>query len=170
MYSSFAQKLFSCDNSNSACTEIQSLIKKLRERVPAYDEFKIGFSSLVFTNTNSKQKNLIRYILRRFSVYHQHKTLRDYDDQTIEHIHPQSATDSQWTEEIVGSVGNLILLDEEANVRLGSKNFAEKIKYLKENGYSLSGVLATSNDWSPDGVRQQTEDMSDIAYRKIWKI
>jgi len=170
MYSSFAQKLFSCNNSDTACTEIQNLIKKLRERVPAYDEFKIGFSSLVFTNTNSKQKNLLRYILTKFSIYYQHKTLRDYDDQTIEHIHPQSATDSQWTEEIVGSVGNLILLDEETNVKLGSKDFADKIKYLKENGYSLSGILATSNEWTPDRVSRRTDEMSKTAHQNIWKI
>lgn len=170
MYSSFAQRLFSCANSQEASNEINSLVRKLRDRVPAFEEFKLGFNALVFTNSNSKQKNLIRYVLRRFSLHHEYKTPVDYDELTIEHVYPQSQINEQWPEAIVGSIGNLVLLDEKTNSKLGTKNFGAKIKHLSENGYTLPGALTRTQSWTPDEVKSHTDEMAHTAFHHIWKI
>lgn len=170
MYSSFAQRLFSCSSPQAASTEISSLIRKLQDRIPAFDEFKHGFSTLVFTNSNSKQKNLVRYILRRFSLYHEYKTPVDYDELTIEHIYPQSQINELWPESLVGSIGNLVLLDEKTNGKLGSKDFNAKMKHLSDCGYTLPCALTRANSWTPDEVKNHTFEMAETAYHHIWKI
>lgn len=105
MYSSFAKKLFESEDSQAAAIEIQQFVDKLRSKLPSLEEFKVAFKEVTYTNSNSKQKNLVRYILRGFSGYYSYKYPVDFDDLTIEHIHPQSKIDNEWSENIVGCLG-----------------------------------------------------------------
>jgi len=170
MYSSFAQRLFLCSSSKDAADEIDTLTKKLRNRVPSLDEFKVAFKEVVFTNTNSKQKNLVRYILRKFSEHNKYKFPCDFEDLTIEHVHPQSKIGSDWTDDVVGSIGNLIYLDQEMNEKLDTKSFAEKKTALLSVGYSLPKSIAEADSWTPDVVLEHTMSMAEVAHSEIWKI
>lgn len=170
MYSSFAQRLYSCNDAQQAGEEIIVLVRKLRDRLPGFEEFSLGFRSISYTNTNSKQKNLVRYILRKFSLHHGYNTPVDYDDLTIEHIHPQGKIDTTWTESIVGSLGNLIFLDEKTNITLGTKRFTEKKKILEEEGYGLPAEVVQAESWTPSVVDAHLKKMAETAYTVIWKI
>lgn len=59
MYSSFAKKLFESDDSQAAAIEIQQFVDKLRSKLPSLEEFKVAFKEVTYTNSNSKQKNLV---------------------------------------------------------------------------------------------------------------
>lgn len=171
MYSSFAQRLFESSDSNLAGMEINNFIKKLTQKLPSTDEFKVAFREVVLTNSNSKQKKLVSYILRKFSEYHSYKYPVDFDDLTIEHIQPQSEINNDdWTENIIGSMGNLILIDQKMNGQLDSKAFQSKKEILQKEGYDLPSFLAESNEWTPEKIIQHTESMADLAYNEIWKI
>ncbi|MBK1674984.1 RloF protein [Ectothiorhodospira shaposhnikovii] len=170
MYSSFAQRLFASSNSQEAASEIDKLKGKLRERVPSLDEFKVAFKEVYYTNANSKPKNLVRYVLRKFSEHYGFKYAVDFDDLTVEHLYPQSKIDNKWSAEIVGSFGNLIFIDGKMNEKLGDKSHGEKIKALKQEGYSLPSVMNESDEWTPDLVVKHTEEMAKVAHEEIWKI
>ena len=170
MYSSFAQRLYACDNSNSAAKEISTLISKLRDRTPSFDEFSVAFKEINYTNSNSKQKALVQYILREFSVYHKYKTPVDFEDLTIEHIHPQSKTTAKWTNEIIGSLGNLIYVDSKINEQMSSKPFSDKKQILKNERYSIPEFLKNRKTWTPSAVISHTENMAETAYHEIWKV
>ncbi len=170
MYSSFGQRLFESKSSQEASIEIDALIKKLRQRVPSLDEFRVAFREISYTNSNSKQKNLVRYILRKFSEEKSYKYSCDYDELTIEHFHSQSRIDDEWTEEVVGSLGNMFFLEDGENVALGAKATSDKRAFLKKQGYSLPSMIANSRKWTPDLVREHTDQMAEDAWGKIWKI
>ena len=170
MYSSFAQKLFESQNPQNAAEEIDKLKHKLRERVPSLDEFKVAFKEIYYTNSNSKPKNLVRYVLRKFSEYYNFKYPVDFDDLTIEHLFPQSKIDQKWPAEIVGSFGNLIFLDSKMNGNLGVKSHQNKINTLVEEGYSIPPLMEQADEWTPEKVVQHTEEMAEIAHSEIWKI
>lgn len=170
MYSSFAQKLFSCSDSNSAAREIAELITKLRDRTPSYDEFSVAFREINYTNSNSKQKALVQYILREFSRYYKYKTPVDFDELTIEHIHPQSKSSDKWTDNVIGSLGNLIYVDSKINGLMSSKPYAEKKKILKDEKYTIPEFLEGRQTWTPAAVLAHTNNMSETAYNKIWKV
>jgi len=170
MYSSFAIRLFESPDSQTAANEIKVLTDKLYSKLPSLDEFKVAFKEVIYTNSNSKQKNLVRYILRKFAEHYSYKFPVDYDDLTIEHIHPQSKIGGQWQEEIVGCLGNLLLLDEEMNGILDSKDFQDKKKALLEKGYTLPSFIQTISEWTPEAVIQHTDLLAETAYNQIWKI
>lgn len=170
MYSSFAQKLFVANTPHEASKEIGELTEKLRDRVPSIEEFAVAFKEVNFTNTNSKQKNLVRYILRKFSEHHKYRYPVDYDELTIEHLHSQSDLNSRWTLDIVGSLGNLIFVDEDTNGKLGTKPYKEKKKILSDSNYSLPTTIRNTDKLTPKLVIENTEYMAEIAYKKIWKI
>lgn len=171
MYSSFAIRLFGCPGSQEASDLIDEFVGKLRAKLPSLDEFKVAFREVVYTNSNSKQKNLVRYILEKFSVHHSFRYPVDFDDLTIEHLSPQLkiGTDA-WTESSIGCLGNLIFIDQRTNEILGTKDFNEKKKILNDKGYSLDDAINNADNWTPDSVLDRADTMATVAYNKIWKI
>ena len=171
MYSAFARKLFEANSSQEAANEIKILIDKLKARRPSLDEFKVAFKEVVYTKSNSKQRSLVRYILREFSTHNSYKYPVDFDDLTVEHLQPQSRIDIDgWTANTIGSLGNLIFLDQETNEKLADKAFDVKKQLLVQDGYSLPNFIFNSDTWEPSDVEEHTEQMAEAAYNTIWKI
>lgn len=171
MYSSFAIRLFNCIDSQSAADLISDFVDKLRDKRPSIDEFKVAFKEVIYTNSNSKQKNLVRYILEKFSLYYSYKYPVDFDELTIEHLCPQDKIDQDdWKESSVGCLGNLIFLDQKINGELDTKSFTDKKRILQDRGYSLSEFVSKSNGWTPDIVFEHADGMAEVAYNEIWKI
>lgn len=171
MYSAFARRLFEAQDPNQAANEIKVLIKKLRERRPSLDEFKLGFREIGFTNNSTKQKLLVRYILRKFAEDQDFKFGVDWDELTIEHIAPQVwIGKKEWDENAIGQLGNLFLIDQIANQKLADKTFEEKKVILESGNYSFPRVISTSSRWSPSTVRGHTDSMATVAHRSIWSI
>lgn len=171
MYSSFARKLFESADSNQAAIEIKTFTNKLRERRPSFEEFKLGFGEVAYTNSYTKQKPLVRYILRKFAEKNSFKFSVDWDELTIEHVAPQSLIKSgHWKDGVVGQLGNLFLLDERKNGQLADKSFVEKKKLLIAGNYSMPEAVANADDWSPVDVVAHTHEMAEFGYRNIWNI
>jgi len=170
MYSSFARRLFESQDSQMAANEIKTLTNKLNNKRPSLDEFKVAFKEIVFTNANSKQRNLVRYILRGFAEYYSYKYPVDFDDLTIEHLHPQSEINGDWKEDIVGCLGNLIFLDKEMNGAIDKKPFKDKKSVLIQKGYALPRFIIDADEWTPDIVIQHADSLAETAYNEIWKI
>lgn len=171
MYSSFARKLFESLNSQDAAEEISELVNKLRLKLPSLDEFRVAFKEIRYTNANSKQKLLVRYILRKISEHRGYKYPVNFEELTIEHIAPQSVMGStEWSEDYIGSLGNLMLLDQRMNGTLGDKSFAEKKRILQENNYDLPDLFKHAGEWSVADVDQHVDELAEIAYKEIWRI
>ena len=138
--------------------------------MPSADEFEVAFRESNYTNSNSKQKNIVRYILRKFSEHYKYRYSCDYDELTIEHYYPQSKIGNVWTEELVGSLGNLFYLEEIENGKLDAKSPEEKKKLLKKANAALPKFIDKASKWSPELIRSHTDDMAKVAQTKIWKI
>ncbi|GAA1048731.1 DUF262 domain-containing protein [Arthrobacter russicus] len=171
MYSAFARRLFECDDSQAAALEIKSLVGKLRERVPPYDEFLASFRQINFTNSNSKQKNLVRYILRKFSIESNLKFSADFDELTIEHFSPQANIGSNgWDSGVIGQLGNLFFLEPSMNEMLGSKSFDKKMELIKSKNLNVPLDVLSAEKWDPADVLAHTDRLAHVAYTKIWKV
>jgi hypothetical protein len=170
MYSSFGRKLFEAKNSNEAGIVINELIDKLDERKPTPSEFIAGFEQLAFTSQNTKQSSLVRYILQKLAKHQKLAFSDDAANLTIEHIHPQAKMDSTWTDDIVGSLGNLILLAQKDNGKLKDNDFEKKITFLKTLNGSVPEDVLNAPDWTIERVQARTQSLAEIAYNQIWKI
>lgn len=170
MYSSLGRTIFAANDSNEVANAISELTVKLREREVASTEFDAGFGQIIHTNTHSSQKALVQYILKRIALFEGQPYIGDTDDLTIEHLLPQSKIKSGVTEELIGQIGNLILVDSETNGKLSNNDFSAKKKILLDRGYKLPELLFNADEITPEIIEENTMRISAIAREDVWKV
>ena len=90
---------------------------------------------------------------------------------TLEHIlsqNPSSKTANH--DNVVGQVGNLILVDEQTNNLLGRKNFTDKKTILSNANVHIDNVLLTAIDWTSIEIETRTTDIATKAFNNVFKI
>jgi len=171
MYASLARRLYESNDVHEALRIIKELKKKLRDRIPSLEEVKALFPEIIFTDNITKQRGLVRYILARFDGQLSSAVPVDYEAMTIEHLASQSLIGtSGFTEDIVGQVGNLILVSGDLNQKLRNKMFSEKKQILQAANFPLPRDIAAASDWSPQNIISRTESMAVESYNELWKI
>ena len=170
MYSSFGRRIFEASDSNEVSTVVTSLLAKLREKVASPLEFDAGFSQIFYTKRHSSQRSLVGYILKKVAMHESQPYIGGTDDLTIEHLIPQSTAKCESDEELVGQLGNLILVDSKTNEMLSTNDFSSKKVILKKQGYKLPELLEQADDLSEDIIKQNTARLSTLSRDKIWKL
>lgn len=171
MYAALGRRLFESNNTTEAVTVIQDLSQKLKDRIPSRDEFKALFSEIVYTDNITKQKKLVKYILSKIDQAQNTAAVIDYDLMTIEHLAPQSMIGTPgFTDEVVGQIGNLLLVPERLNGKLTNKNFKDKKKILQDSGYTLPPEIKDSASWTEKDIRARTIKLAEISYDNVWRL
>jgi hypothetical protein len=152
---------------------------KLREKVNPRilrtdDEFKLAFARASVSKTN-----LARYYLRSLELFKQDDPFADLGgtlDESftfnVEHVMPQSESPDWNIDEEVGQqfrkrLGNMVLLNPDANVKLGSKSFSEKKKVYSASPVLLTQAVGKFKDWGPSEIDQRQSSLAGLAV-KIW--
>jgi len=170
MYASSARSLVNAPTRDDKLDVLKDLHDKLKIRVPSDEEFKVYFKEIMYSNLYTKQKKLVQYILRRVHEYQNQGTAADYDKMTVEHIAPQGeSANSTVDNEHMAQMGNLILVPQELNEKLGIKSFLEKRKILAEHDVKLDDILNSSPSWENHQIDERTNWLADLCYTKIWK-
>lgn len=173
MYTSLARQIASVNDAQGATPIINELKKKLKERVPSESEFLVLFPNLIYTNTVSKQRALVKYVLARLARLEGHAYAADMDELTIEHLIPQSKIGKDgWTENTIGQAGNLVLVTKKLNDKLKDKTFADKKVILKSHKCAdlLPDYFLSAAELTPKLIEQRTRDLGTLAYNRAWKI
>jgi len=170
MYSSFGRQIFNAKNSNEANHAIDELTRKLRERAVPDEEFDLGFSQVIYTKSHASQKSLVQYILKKVALHEKQPFIGETDDLTIEHLRPQSNLSWGDRDDVIGQIGNLMLVDAETNGLLANNDFGTKKKILRERGYKLPDMLAQAEEISEETIASNTQRISELARNNIWSI
>ena len=86
---------------------------------------------------------------------------------TIEHLAPQNGTNLD--PDVVASIGNLILVDESLNRRLGNKKFSAKQPILaRQNGVWVDDTIKTATSWGRRQINARAAALAREAYEDIW--
>jgi len=172
MYALAGRDLYSADNLEKKAKCLSTFHKsKLLPKRPSFIEFEPGFLELKCSSQFPKQRNLVRYILHK--IYQSKSTGLpiDIEKVTIEHISPQSpAKSSGLTEELVASIGNLILVDKTLNNKLSNKDFAEKVKMLNAAKVWVDPVILKAKTWGADEIERRTKLLAKEAYENVWAL
>ena len=169
MYALHARNLLNATDTNTRGRVLNELKRKLKDKLPPYEEFVANFSLLSFTDEFTKQKRLIQYVLSKIDRKHSGGVAVDYDQMTIEHITPQS--DSSVSREVIGNVGNLLLCESNFNSnQLAAKSFPEKKKLLAKSGIKLDPPLKDSTKWKEAEIASRAAWMAKVAFTKVWKM
>lgn len=173
MYASLARQIAAVKNAQEATPVLSELKSKLKERIPSEAEFLALFPELIYTNTVSKQRALVKYVLAKIGRAEGHLYAADMDELTIEHLYPQSKIDGKkWKEDIVGQTGNLILVPKAINDKLNNKSFKEKKEVLKANKCLdlIPDYFKSADELTPELIAQRTRDLGKSAYNSVWRI
>ncbi len=171
MYAAAAERLTVEQNKNSRAQVIKEFVEKLRERIPSYQEFEANFSEIYFVSGSTKQKALVQYLLERMDSSLRGNAAIDYSVMTIEHIAPEKPSGtSTVSSSRVGQLGNLILLPEKVNVKIGNKSFTVKKAEYKRQGIPLGPVLSEAAKWTDTEVEARTRHMAKWAYEKVFRV
>jgi uncharacterized protein with ParB-like and HNH nuclease domain len=171
MYASLGRRLFEAPNTQSAVNVIKEIRTKLRERIPVLAEVKALFPSILLTDNLTKHKDLVKYVLSAFQEYSFKSAVIDFDAMTIEHLVPQRRIGTNgFSEDIIGQLGNLILVPSDLNAKLDDKSFKEKERVLKAAGVIIPPEFANLDDITSANIQSRTADLANDAYARIWKI
>ena len=169
-YSGQARELRNAPDHNERDMILTNVKNKLSLSKPLFDEFKISFSDLKYSNRYTKDKKLIQYILKKFYKSNNSNSSIpiDYRLMTIEHLCPQS--DRSMSEEEVANIGNLLFISsQDNNEELEDKPFKDKIEILKNKyGDHLGDTLLKSNEWDQEKIRERAKKLALQAYERIW--
>jgi len=143
----------------------------LKSKLPEKNEFIVKFSELCYLSNKTKHKVSIRYALSKLIPNNANGLPIDYSSLTIEHLIPQAKVKDGISDDVVGSIGNLVLIDKVTNSdELGSKNAEEKIKILSDKGFPLeSNFIKQGTPWTDSEVNDRTKRISDHIYELVCK-
>lgn len=170
MYAKAARELSSANTPETRVAALADIRAKLVARQPERDIFLTTFvSRFIFTNRQTRESKLVRYVLG--NILRHLSPTTGQDDLTIEHILSQENISSGTPEEIVGSIGNLILVSDQVNSKLSSREFKAKKSILGSKGkaYDVGGVLDRVS-WGTDEIAARALLLAEVAYDKVWKL
>jgi hypothetical protein len=168
MYASFAKLLNNSKKKEDKIDFIYKLIRKLKDKIPSFQEFEANFKEIRYTRTYSKQKNLVKYILSRIDAHFNKGVVVDYSGMTIEHLASQS--DKKFDNETIGQLGNLILVPPELNNKLGDSDFRDKKMILSDAKVFLDPIISGSNQWESAEIENRTIWLAQTAFNEIWSL
>ena len=167
-YSEHAINLTKAASHDQIQSILNSLFKSLESKLPSLDEFYVNFAELNYLSNKTRSKGVIKYILSKqlgdaiSCLNINHHLL------TIEHYIPESAMKSGVSGDIIGTVGNLLLIDEATNNnRLRNSPIEVKYNILKESGYPLEQTYIASPSWGEREIKQRTEMIAKQLYECI---
>lgn len=189
---SFAYTLVMRSTSNSIDTKIHELSQdvykqhsenelnkikiELNKYYPEYIEFETAFLNIGFSNKNKKYNNSNN----RKRMFYIHSEIEEYVQETnelvcnfkecnLEHIMNDSETDM-----CTSRVGNILLLSEHINNKMGNASFSEKKKKLERSRLATVKKFlkhyGNSDEWTEEKIEKRTKAIAGLAYNKVWKL
>jgi hypothetical protein len=166
-YARLARELLSASTSQRRANVVVEVRDKLRERRPTRDEFTEGFVELKASDAFTHDRRTVQYVLRRHYAHNSRNDLADVSLATIEHLEPQSG--SRLDDDVVASIGNLILVNETLNDKLANKPFAKKQELLgRQRQLWIPQDVIDAKQWGKRAIAQRATRLAHDAYDRIW--
>lgn len=168
MYALHAREVSAAKDAQEASLSVEALIGKLK--IPSEEVFVASFLELGYSTAASKQKRLVRYVLERHYSHHCSGAAPDFEQMTIEHLLPEATAKPATSPAIdVGSIGNLILVDETLNGDLADKPFKDKRPILgAAKQVWVDPIVLNASSWGKKQISERAAQLAHVAYREIW--
>jgi hypothetical protein len=169
MYASAAKNLYEAESAGKKGKVLKGLRKKLRSKLPPYQEFEARFLELRYSSKFTKQRNLVRYILGNLCEHYSSGVSLDHERMTIEHLAPENpAKPNGLTDEQIASIGNLLFVDQELNEKLENKTFPEKKKILTKADVWVDDQIKNASDWGQAEIQARAKFLADKSFTEVW--
>ena len=161
---------------NQTKESLDKITKELMQYYPSFDEFKHSFMNMGFSNKNKKYKNSnnrkrMFYVLKTIEEYKQgtNELICNISECNIEHIMNDSDTNDNTSR-----IGNLLLLSEHINNKMGNASFKEKKEKMKRSKLqtvqNFLKFYGNNEEWTEKLIEERTIALISLAYNEIWKV
>lgn len=164
MYAAAARELTNETDDQKRAKGLREFQAKLKGRQPEEEAFLTGFAELRYSNSETRSKALVRYILERFDMELRKDAAIDYSQMTIEHIGAQNPQAGAALMRYA-DLGNLVLVSKELNGNLKNKDFADKKKLMAEAKLPLDPVLDAAKEWDDKAIGRRGTEIAKAAFR-----
>ena len=167
-YASYAREITDGADKNAKSVLAKRLREVLSDGLPGTDIFDAGFVNLMYTDTYTREKRLVQYVLRRL---HESERAHRPTKPTIEHLKSQQDITDAESAALVGSIGNLFWFEDDLNNKLENKPFSEKKKILASHKalYDIDDVLA-AKDWGKAEIEARAARLAKLARSTVWTV
>jgi uncharacterized protein DUF262/uncharacterized protein DUF1524 len=170
MYAAWARALYEADDEKKIQASIRNVTRGLADRHPSKDDFVAGFKDLRLSDTLTKQRRLVRYVLEKVADHFAKAGVAlDHGQMTIEHVASQNPEgEAPVSGDHLAMIGNLLWCDTELQDKLKNKPFSAKKAILKAHPIPGSEAITEKDEWGEDEIDERTSALSTLAYEKIW--
>lgn len=134
----------------------------------------IEFTDALFRSQIYPRRNIVRYLLDHLETSFAHKERADLASATIEHVLPQTLSDT-WKEALganadeqanlwCDTLGNLTLTA--YNPELSNAAFADKKVILSKSHYELNRWIAEKQAWTPTEIEARGRLLAEMALKR----
>lgn len=168
MYSKISREIYLALDKHSKHMVIDTMISKLKEKLPNKEQFESKIDSrLYFSSSNTKQKKLVQYVLKKIEYEKQNYNV-ELMNISLEHIYPEKF-DKYWSKielKYIQSIGNLVLLDKGINSGIGDKSYVDKKSVIlsKSTLITTKEVFENNEQWTIEEIKNRKSELVGILY------
>lgn len=171
LYAKFAHDLFQAPTRQEKHKVINQVCLDLKQRIASKSDFEANIDNkLYYTKHDEKQKELVKYVLIKLERKRNSHSIPIAT--SIEHIYPETPkTMSLSDPNLIRNIGNLVLLEDDINSKIGNKEYADKKTYVISNSKINTAieVFRKYNSWSDDEIKERRTNMITEIYDTMWK-
>ncbi len=173
-YSKYARELLNSETKQEKHIVIDSFIASLLQNLPDKKIFEAAFDNkLFYLSSKTMQKKLVQYSLQKLEFKENPNS--DLIGISLEHISPEKpkANENKLKDELIGNIGNLVLLDKSLNSdsRIGNNSYVIKqpIILKESNIITTKNVFNLNISWGEKEILERRKQLIESLYEKVWK-
>ena len=173
-YSKYARELLNSETKQEKHIVIDSFIASLLQNLPDKKIFEAAFDNkLFYLSSKTLQKKLVQYSLQKLEFKENPNS--DLIGISLEHISPEKpkSNENKLKDELIGNIGNLVLLDKSLNSdsRIGNNSYLIKqpIILKESNIITTKNVFNLNTNWGEKEILERRKQLIESLYEKVWK-
>lgn len=171
LYAKFAQDLYQANTKQKKHEIINKVCESLTSKIASLSDFSANIDAkLYYSRDDEKQKELVRYVLIKME---RKKNKHSIPIATsIEHIYPEKPQNMPMADpKLIRNIGNLVILEDDVNSKIGNKEYVDKRKYVLEHSKMITAkeVFQTYTNWTDDEILKRKSELIGIMYKTMWE-
>lgn len=170
LYAKFSRDLYKENSKPNKHRVIIRICQDLANRIADISDFSANVDSkLYYTKNDDKQKELVKYVLRKLE---RKKNIHSIPIATsIEHVYPEMPQIMTLANSnLIQNIGNLVLLEDDINSKIGNKEYNIKKTYVLKNSKIITAteLFNTYLSWTDTEILQRRSILINEMYTTMW--
>ncbi len=169
-YAKYAKLMYQAGKKYEKHSIINEICNTLSTKIESKAEFTANIDKkLYYSKSDEKQKELVKYVLNKLERKENRNSI--LVNTSIEHVYPE--TPSVLTlanSNLIKNIGNLVLLEEDINSRIGNKDYSIKRNYVLNNSKisTAKKLFEQHKVWTDKEICDRRDSLISELYQDIW--